>query len=159
MNETGNKEVHKWQRCARREERGPHDVDYNQLVDLVNEQFDRMENAINELEREQAALCNHHCESEGCALPEGYTKGAARYADRFHELKRERDEAVLRLSEAEKRNAELFVAWDEKKEEAERLRGLLKEAADAIYSEYVGSSDHSPDKIYTRIEAALEGLK
>ena len=38
-------------------------------------------------QRDIAAICNHHCESEGCALPDGYTKGAAAYADRFQAMK------------------------------------------------------------------------
>ena len=44
-----------------------------------------------------AMIANHDCSSDGCAVPDGYTKEGAAFAQKYHDLKAERDSLVSRL--------------------------------------------------------------
>jgi hypothetical protein len=55
----------------------------------------------------EAALTNWHCESQGCALPDGYSAEASAYADKWHAM-RERAEAAEAECARLRQDAELL---------------------------------------------------
>lgn len=71
-------------------------VDLARLAQDAHELQSRLDAAL----ARDAMLANHNCGSDGCAVPDGYTKEGAAFAQKYHDLKAERDSLASRLGSA-----------------------------------------------------------
>lgn len=143
-------DLHKTSECV--DDRCEHVVFYNEHVAALNELSSKLDAAL----ARDAMLYNHDCSNDGCAVPDGYTKEGAAFAQKYHDLKAERDDLASRLDEALKANSyfqERILTVGKERDEAWSRLDSIRGAIDGM--ERRGDCDADGAKL---LLAILDGV-